>query len=79
MKQGFAILIKHGRGVMLRLMDDEIIKLIKQYNGAAVLGGYNQALYIACLVFQRKEDRDKFGDELSRRGFEFVERDDALI
>jgi len=79
MKSYYATLIKHGDGVMLRLMTQEIVNLIKQYNGAAVLAGYDQKKYIACLVFEFKEDRDEFSGEIGRRGFEYDERNDALI
>ena len=64
---------------MNQLMTPGFVELIKRYNGAVVLDGYDPVIYIVCLVFKRKEDRDKFGDALSRRGLEFDERAAAII
>ena len=75
----YAVLIKHGWGVMRQLMTYETVDLIKEFNGAAVLSGYDQTKYIACLVFQTKFDRDEFAETLRRRGFDFDTRDDAII
>lgn len=79
MKQCFAILIKHGWGVMRRLMTEETATLIKAFGGAAVLSGYDQTKYIACIVFEYKDARDHFAVNMERRGFTFDTRDDALI
>lgn len=79
MKYWYAILIKHGAGVMRRLMTEETATLIKAFGGAAVLSGYDQTKYIACIVFENKNERDTFAENMKRRGFVFDTRDDALI
>lgn len=78
-KRVYAVLINHGWGVMRRLMSDEFVTMLKSYNGAAVLSGYDQTKYIACIVFEHRDSRDEFAEALRRRGFVFITRDDAFI
>lgn len=61
------------------LMSEEMVKAIESHHGAVVMEGFAPQRYIACIVFNGKQDRDEFGRELDRMGITFDARDDGYI
>lgn len=62
-----------------KLMNESIVRMLKEHHGALVMDGFDWRKYVACFVFRNSFERDACANELRYIGVKFDTRDDGII
>lgn len=74
----YAILLSYDNSDE-KLMNDNVVRILKEHHGGAVIEGFDLMRYVGCFVFKRKFERDACARELQYAGIKFDTRDDGNI
>ena len=78
-KRVFAVFLKHGGENFKKAIDPAFIAIVKLNGGSSVLSGYDMSKFLACLVFDTKEQRDRVSQFCEQNNIEIETRDDGYI
>lgn len=75
----YGIFIKQGDANFIKASEKDFAEEIKRNNGGAVLSGFDMSRYIGCIVFKKREERDRVAQYCEKIDLDIDTRDDGVI